>query len=272
MFDIQTFLMHYTFGLNNSSQCLGRGQLTPSPKGENSANYQWDGSLKQVMDCSVPARKLCGMSVSIHTVCLLIMATLNSILSAPKNPESQGLGQWQDTGGHTQRCLALATTNMKCNVYTTYAVFPLDNHITAGGLCVCICASWHMCLLVWHGGMSRLCGLPVWVRLAETNLEGKSCVINSVGTKLHDLYLADKKSSGLVSQDPILVLQNLSFLEKDTVALRAALPPMMGRNNHTSWTSTVFLDALSFWEPVESRRSWHETYQALLKRQGTPAG
>lgn len=131
MFDIQTSLMHYTFGLNNSSQCLGRGQLTPSPRGENSANYQWDGSLKQVMDCSVPARKLCGMSVSVHTVCLLIMATLNSILSALKNPESQGLGQWQDTGGQTQRCLALATTNMKSNVYATYAVLPLGKHITA---------------------------------------------------------------------------------------------------------------------------------------------
>lgn len=102
MFDTQTSLMHYTFGLNNSSRCLGRGQLTLSPRGENSANYQWDGSLKQVMDCSVPTRRLCGMSVSIHTVCLLIMPSLNSILSVLKDPESQGLGQRQDAGGHTK--------------------------------------------------------------------------------------------------------------------------------------------------------------------------
>lgn len=102
MFDTQTSLTHCTFGLNSSSQCLGRGQLTPSPRGENSANYQRDGSLKQVMDCSVPTRNLCGMSVSIHTVGLLIMPSLNSILSVLKNPEGQGLGQWQDTGGHTK--------------------------------------------------------------------------------------------------------------------------------------------------------------------------
>lgn len=108
MFDIQTSLMHYTFGLNNHSQCLGRGQLTPSPRGENSANYQWDGSLKQVMDWSMPTRNLCGMSVSVHTVCLLIMASLNSILRALKNPESQGLNQWQDTGRHTK---GLSTSN-----------------------------------------------------------------------------------------------------------------------------------------------------------------
>lgn len=54
------------------------------------------------MDCFVPTRHLCEMSVSTHTLCLLIMPSLNSILSVLKNPESQGLGQWQDTGGHTK--------------------------------------------------------------------------------------------------------------------------------------------------------------------------
>lgn len=219
--------MHYTFGLNNSSQCLGRGQLTPSPRGENSANYQWDGSLKQVMDCSVPTRNLCGMSVSVHTVGLLIIASLNSILSAFKNPESQGLGQWQDTGGHTK---VLSTSNNQhetkclcdlCCIPTGQPRYSKRyrgcfqvGSVYASELCA------HMCACMAWVGVSEPCVLLIWVQLAEKNLEEKACVKNSVcRAKAWQLrFSRQKQSDGFVSQDPILVWQDLPlwsiFLEK----------------------------------------------------------
>lgn len=168
--------MHYTFGLNNSSQCLGRGQLTLSPRGENSANYQWDGSLKQVMDCSVPTRNLCGMSVSVHTVCLLIMDSLNSILRALKNPESQGLNQWQDTGRHT-KVLSTSTNQGEiqylhdlCCVPTGQPHYSKSHRgcFQVGSVCASVLCA-HMCVLAWHG-----CMCPSHrVRLAERNLGEK---------------------------------------------------------------------------------------------------